>query len=346
MDLVLASAYGIPKPSIPVFKSGRESDFALLKMALDNLLDNHPHLTEQYKYQNLLEHLQHPGAHKLARSCMHDTRPYSTALQMLQEKYRSTKTREIGIILNSPVILIGDVEAFNDFSLSIHALVGMLLSLEGPTGSELKCGSHVDKLLSKLPVQYRDGFVEHCINRGILTGQATKTYSLLDLSTWLQLKSRAKRISEKAVEFHRQERQQTGKRQPSRQVSSVYLSTSDESGTSRAHSKEKVHANATIKPYCPYCNIRGDFLGACVEFKKLSISDIEKWISEKGRCTKCGKTHKMDKCTLKRPCNVCKEIHLTILHDLHITKLATVMFASPPPPLSSSMLTNLIALIK
>ncbi|XP_069378750.1 uncharacterized protein [Paralichthys olivaceus] len=339
MDLVLASAYGIPKPSLPVFKSGRESDFALLKMALDNLLDNHTHLTEQFKYQVLLEHLKHPGAHKLARSCMHDMRPYSTALQALQEKYgqpRLLVQGEIGSILNSPVIRIGDVEAFDDFSLSIHALVGMLLTLEGPTGSELRCGSHVDKLLSKLPVQYRDGFIEHCINRGILTGQATRTYSLLDLSTWLQLKSRAKRISERAVEFHKQEKQQTGKRQPSRPVSSVYLlSTSDENGTSRAHSKEKVTANSTIKPkpYCPYCNIRDHFLGSCAEFKKLTMTDIEKWISEKGRCTKCGRTHKMDKCTLKRPCNVCKEIHLTILHDLHISKSATVMFASSPSEL-------------
>lgn len=107
--------------------------------------------------------------------------------------------------MNAPVIHIGDVEAFDDFSLSIHALVGMLLTLEGPTGSELRCGSHVDKRLSKLPVQYREGFNEHCINQGILTGQATRT-SLLNLSTWLQLKSRANRISERAVEFHKQEK--------------------------------------------------------------------------------------------------------------------------------------------
>ena len=51
IDLVITSAYGIPKHSLPLFKSGRESDFALLKMALDNLLENHPHLIEQYKYQ-------------------------------------------------------------------------------------------------------------------------------------------------------------------------------------------------------------------------------------------------------------------------------------------------------
>ena len=78
MDLFIASAYGIPRPSLPVFKSGRESDFALLKMALDNLLDNHPHLTEQYKYQILLQHIHHPGASKLARSCMHNARLWST----------------------------------------------------------------------------------------------------------------------------------------------------------------------------------------------------------------------------------------------------------------------------
>ena len=68
MDLIMACAYGIAKPSLPVFKCCRESDFSLLKMALDNLLENHPHLTEQYKYQVLLEHFQYPGANKLARS--------------------------------------------------------------------------------------------------------------------------------------------------------------------------------------------------------------------------------------------------------------------------------------
>lgn len=141
------------------------------------------------------------------------------------------------MILNSPIIRIGNAEAFDDFSLSVHALVGMLLSLEGTNGSQLRSGSHVDRLLSKLPVQYLDGFVELCINRGILTGQTTKTYSLLDLSTWLQLKSRAKRIS--AVELHKQEGPQAGKRQPSRQASAIYLSTSDVNGLLRAYTKEK-----------------------------------------------------------------------------------------------------------
>ena len=339
MELFIASAYGVPRPSLPVFKSGRESEFALLKMALENLLDNHPHLTEQYKYQIRLDHLQHPGANKLARSCMHDTRPYSTALRSLKEKYgqpRLLVQSEIGAMLNSPIIRIGDVEAFDDFALSVQALVGMLLSLEGPNGSELRCGSHVDRLISKLPVQYRDGFVERCINRGILTGEATQTYSLLDLSTWLQSKSRAKCISERAVELHKQERNpnRIGKeRQPSRQVSSVYLSTtSGMNSTQRAYTKEKVNFDKP-KPYCPYCNIRDHFLGACSELKKLSRNCIMKWLKEKDRCGKCGRIHKMDKCTLKKPCNTCNELHLTILHDAITSKSAKVMLTSSPSEL-------------
>lgn len=125
-DLLIASAYGIPRPSIPVFKSGREKDFALMKMALDNILDNHPHLTEQYKYQILLEHVQHPGASKLARSSMHDARPYSTALLALKEKYgqpRLLVQREIGEILNAPIVHINDVEAFHNLSLSIQSML-------------------------------------------------------------------------------------------------------------------------------------------------------------------------------------------------------------------------------
>jgi len=42
MEILIASSYGIPKPSLPTFDR--------LKMALDNLMNNHVHLSEQYKY--------------------------------------------------------------------------------------------------------------------------------------------------------------------------------------------------------------------------------------------------------------------------------------------------------
>ncbi|KAL0184291.1 hypothetical protein M9458_019987, partial [Cirrhinus mrigala] len=60
LEMLAASAYGIPKPVIPTFETGRKSDFALLKMALDNLMNYQQHLSEPYKYQVLLDHLKLP----------------------------------------------------------------------------------------------------------------------------------------------------------------------------------------------------------------------------------------------------------------------------------------------
>lgn len=39
---------------------------------------------------------------------------------------------------------------------SVGTLVGMLRTMQGPSYSELMCGSHVDTLLTKLPVNFRD----------------------------------------------------------------------------------------------------------------------------------------------------------------------------------------------
>lgn len=141
VELLIATSYGIPKPAPPYFTSGKESDFALLKMALDSLLSGHTHLTEQFKYQVLLEHLQPLSAHKLAQAYMHNHRPYTTALKALQDKYgqpRQLVQSGLGTILNSPPIQVGDPEAFDNFALSVHALVGMLQSLEGENGYKLK----------------------------------------------------------------------------------------------------------------------------------------------------------------------------------------------------------------
>lgn len=193
---------------------------------------------------------------------MHDARPYSTALPALQEKYGYLGLlvqSEIGAILNSPIIRISDVEAFDECSRSVLALVGLLLSLEGPNGSELRCGSHVDRL----PVQYTDGFIEHCNNRGILIVQANQINSLLDLSTCLQSRPRAKCMSERSAVLHREERPQIGKEHQSfRKVIFVYLSTKLEiDSTPRDYTKEKRRVNKP-KPYCAYCTALWERRGA------------------------------------------------------------------------------------
>lgn len=107
-ELLFASAYGIPQPKLPVFESGNESDFALLKLALDNLLTNHNHLSEQYKYHVLLSHLKLPSAQQLAKAYMYHPRPYSAALQAFQDKYgqpRQLVQSELGV-MRMPLITL------------------------------------------------------------------------------------------------------------------------------------------------------------------------------------------------------------------------------------------------
>jgi len=55
----------------------------------------------------LLGHLKLPSALQLAKAFMHDPRPYTAALQALQDKYgqpRQLVQCELGTILNSPAI--------------------------------------------------------------------------------------------------------------------------------------------------------------------------------------------------------------------------------------------------
>ncbi|KAL1255106.1 hypothetical protein QQF64_013167 [Cirrhinus molitorella] len=278
MAVLIASSYGIPKPALPKFDSGKESDFALLKMALDSLIGGHAHLTEQFKYQVLLDRLKLPSAYKLAQAYMHDPTPYTTALQALQDKYgqpRQLVQSELGAILNSPPVRVGDAEAFDNFALLVHGLVGMLRSLEGENGYELKCGSHVDRLLVKLPASYRDGFVEHCLSRGILITGTDKTYTLMDLSAWLQLKSQAKRISSRAVDMFQEQMKPQRKGKRSQPSSSVYYNTSSSPDkpllTSPSNRTFPPKPRDKPKPYCPYCDTPSP--DHCDELKKQSFCE-------------------------------------------------------------------------
>lgn len=322
---------------IPCFESGKESDFALLKMALDNLLNSHVHLNEQYKYQVLLGHLKLQSALQLAKAFMHDPRPYTAAMQALQDKYgqpRQLVQSELGAILNAPALKFGDSEAFDAFALSIQSLVGMLRTLEGQNGYELRCGSHVDRLLSKMPPSYRDGFVEYCLNQGILRTGTDQTYTLPDLSSWLQLKSQAKRIASRAASLYNYEAPKPPKKDQrpfnrSKEKSTAFLLTAsgDQSPKGR-FSQPK--SSSKPKPYCPHCDNKEHFLNACTEFKKLNTNQVVRWIKDGLRCWKCGRSHKPDVCTLKRPCNTCKEQHLTVLHDaVQQTQKSVLMVTSP-----------------
>ena len=84
------SVYGVPKPKIPDFTTDSEREFSNLKLALNNLLEPHPELTEKYKYHVLLEHLKLPEAQRIGQSCRHDPFPYTAAMHALQLQYGHT----------------------------------------------------------------------------------------------------------------------------------------------------------------------------------------------------------------------------------------------------------------
>lgn len=58
VEMAIASSYGTPKPKLINFATGKESSFALLKKGLNGVLGPHLHLTENYKFQLLLDHLK------------------------------------------------------------------------------------------------------------------------------------------------------------------------------------------------------------------------------------------------------------------------------------------------
>ncbi|XP_061128044.1 uncharacterized protein LOC133149871 isoform X1 [Syngnathus typhle] len=337
METLIATSYGIPKPTLPFFESGKESDFALLKMALDNLMNSHTHLSEHYKYQVLLGQLKLPSALQLAKSYMYDPAPYTAAVGALQDKYgqpRQLVQSELGAILNSPAIKFGDADAFDSFALSVQSLVGMLRTLEGPVGYELRCGSHVDRLLSKLSPSQRDGFVEYCLVRGILQPGSELTYSLPDFAAWLQMKAQAKRLASRATLLYNSTGPSTPKREqfrskPRDKTASVFLCTRETATKETPQPKPQAFK---LSPYCPFCNNKEHYLNSCLDFKKLSPAEIKKWIQEGDRCWRCGRAHKATACTLKRPCKTCKEKHLTVLHDAIQESSQTVLLVSNPAP--------------
>lgn len=87
MEMAISSSYGIPKPKLISFTSGKESDFLLLKKGLDGVLGPHPHLSEDYKFQVLLDHLKFPTAFQIAKRYVHDPMPHTKAMQALQQRY-------------------------------------------------------------------------------------------------------------------------------------------------------------------------------------------------------------------------------------------------------------------
>lgn len=179
--------------------------------------------------------------------------------------------------------------------------------------------SHIDRLLSKLPPSYRDSFVEYCLNRGILQPGSDCTYTLPYLAAWLQVKSQAKLISSRAAALYQPEPSKPGKSMRSfssavhkERSTPVLLTVKEEPPRSTPAQPKSVSKS---QPNCPHSDNKDHYLNSCDNFKKLTPNQIVKWIRDGNHCWRCGRSHPVESCNLKRPCKVCQEQHLTVLND-------------------------------
>ena len=304
--------YRGPRPSIPKFSHRDPGEFARLKMALDNLLPADG--SELFKYQILVDHLQLEDAKLMADSYLNSPTPYSDTMAALNGRFgqpHQIALSRIASAMDSPDIRRGDTVAFDRFALQIRSLVGMLQTL-GPEGeAELNCGSHVARLLSKLPQGKKADF------RRAMFQKPGAIHTLLDFSLWLQYESWCQDVGGQ-VEF------KTKKEGPQKKRATTILHGAKDSSEAKMQSSAVLNNIVEKKgkptPYCPYCNKSELYLSQCVAIKELTKDQVVDWIRSNRRCWRCARTHQAAQCNLKKPCGLCQGKHLSVLHKVNTRK--------------------------
>ena len=195
----------------------------------------------------------------------------------------------------------GDTGAFQRFALQVQSLVGLLKTL-GPEGEiELRCGSHVMRLLSKLSPEQRTEFRQHIFR------QSGTTHTLYDLSDWLRYVSQ--------VSVRGAQDRQNSMTEQNRKTITVLHGTGGPSAATSLSAKEKKKAKG--KAYCPFCDNNEHYLSQCSEVAKLSTDQLKEWIRANKRCCRCARPHQAAQCNLKKPCSFCQGKHLQPLHEVN-----------------------------
>jgi len=341
---------GIERPSFPCFKRNDPQEFAMLNMALKNLLPSEE--SEQYKYHILLDHLKLDDARHLALAYAHDPQPYTTALHALQRKYGQPHhlvLRELASIQNLPAIRSGDSLGFGQFALRVQALVGMLQSWGQDQGAkELACSSHVHQLLSKLSAHHVSSFARH-----IRTVNQNVPYNLVDFAKWLEEEAECQSLvvqvsdqSKGATKYQMRE-----ERPPkSWYTTATFLQGANQEEHYNPKGKMFQPTNSYSKqldpgPFCAFCGHQAHHLSQCMKFQQFDAEGKEKWILDNGRCWRCGRTHRSANCDLKKPCPYCKERHLGVLHEVNVRKPDSGIFYLSRPSGLNSVLLKVVKVI-
>ncbi|XP_077351805.1 uncharacterized protein LOC144001182 [Festucalex cinctus] len=306
--------YRGPQPTIPKFSLPDPSEFARLRIALENLLPSNA--TELFKYQILVDHLKLEEARLIADAYLNSPTPYTDTMMALNDKYgqpHQLALKKIASVLDGPEVRRGGPAAFQRFALQVQSLLGLLQTLGHEGEVELSCGSHVARLLGKLPTEQRADFRRYQLTR------PGATHTLWDLSEWLRHESWCQGLDNPVSGQSSKEKQSTkgGSRSSARQT--VVLNSSKES----PDKKEKT------KAYCPYCESTEHYLSQCSSVSKLTKDELKEWIKVNKRCWRCARQHLAAQCNLKKPCNRCQGKHLLVLHEIN-QRTDTVKVDLPP----------------
>ncbi|CAL9699989.1 unnamed protein product [Knipowitschia caucasica] len=265
-------------------------------------------------------------------------------MRALNEMYgqpQQLALKRISNLMDGPNIRIGDIRAFKSFALQVRALVGMLHQLGREGYAELRCGSHVSRLLAKLPHDLRANFHRYVnpINTPIPT--------LLDLADWLEYEVRIQVSGDQHSSYSPRERQAPSKnRRPdykSQRSTTILLgSESVESNEKMASAPvpAKEGTNEKPKKYCPFCDSVQHYMNQCSNFKLMSMDQKTQWIKTHNRCWRCGREHQAAKCNLKAKCKQCERKHLDVLHEVNTSQSATATANTKAPEASTCLVSS------
>ncbi len=311
--------YRGPTPTIPHFSHDDPREFARLKLALDNVL--HDDASESFKFQILLDHLKLEDALLVADSYSHSRTPFSDTMRALTDMYgqpHQLALQRITNLMDGPNIRSGDVKSFKGFALRVRALVGMLNQLGSPGWTELKCGSHVSRLLAKLPHDLRSNF------KRFINPLQNPIPTLLDFADWLEYEVRVQVEGTQYGTYPDHDKHSARKDKRSgfvpRKLTTVLHGREQKVGSlenPKAGYADSDRSQVNPKKYCPFCDTVQHYMNQCSNFKLLSKEQIESWIRTGNRCWRCGRGHFSSRCTLKAKCKRCERRHLDVLHDVN-----------------------------
>lgn len=229
----------------------------------------------------------------MADSYSHSRQPYTDTMLALTKMYgqpHKLAVQRIAEVMDGPDVRSGDGKAFRLFALRVRSLVGMLEQLGMRGRVELQCGSHVSRLLGKLPHDLTAGF------RRFIHPLRVTIPTLMDFAEWLEYELEVQEESMKCVSSKREE-SASRRKETWRDTKQTSKSTTILLSTNKAAEPSTPVASTTPEPsasqqskkergkaYCPYCDNDKPFLNSCANFKQLTKEQKVAWIKGNNRC--------------------------------------------------------------